>query len=141
MPKPARLRLDGPVLVDFESRSRAKLKLCGGRLYWQDPSSEAICAVLYDVASGEWYSWDPSEPAPRIGVAVAHNAVFFDRFAAERHGWRVGEWQDTAGAARRAGFPGALEQLGQRWLGRSKDKAGNKFTLALSRPSRAKARL
>ena len=140
--KADRLRLSGgPVLVDFESRSRANLKKRGGRLYWEDASSEAICAVLYDVAADEWHTWAPGAPPPRIDLGVAHNATFFDRHAAAASGWRVDEWQDTASAARRAGLPGALDQLGKRWLGRDKDKAGNKFTLALSRPSRAKARL
>lgn len=143
MPKPARpLRLQGPVLVDFESRSRANLKRKGGRLYWQDPSSEAICAVLYDTATDEWHTWSPGAPAPVIGTAVAHNASTFDRHAAARCGWAVRRpWLDSASAARRAGLPGALDKLGTRWFGRAKDKAGSKFTVALSRASRARARL
>ena len=142
MPKPARpIRLRGPALADFESRSRANLKRKGGRLYWEDPSSEALCAVIHDVPSGETYVWRPGDPPPVIETAAAHNASTFDRHAARACGWRVDTWLDTASAARRAGLPGALDALAQRWLGRSKDKAGSKFTVALSRPSRAKARL
>jgi DNA polymerase bacteriophage-type len=131
----------GPVLVDFESRSRANLKKRGGRLYWEDPSSEPLCAVLYDVEAEEWSTWEPGDEPLRLDVAVAHNAQHFDRHAAAASGWRVREWEDSASAARRAGLPGALDKLGKRWLGREKDKAGNKLTVGLSRPSRAKARL
>jgi DNA polymerase len=133
-------RWSGPVLVDFESRSRANLKACGGRRYWDDPSSEAICAVLYHPASGYAESWVPGEPAPQLEHAVAHNARLFDQFAAAASGWAVERWSDSSQAARRAGLPGGLDALAQEWLGRGKDLAGNKFTLSLSRPSRAKAR-
>lgn len=132
-------RLRGYTLVDFESRSRCKLKKRGGRLYWQDPSTEALCAVLYHVESQRWYLWQPGDPSPRLDVAVAHNASKFDRFSEEPCGWRVREWADSSSAARRAGLPGALDALGKRWLGRDKDKAGSRFTLSLSQPSRAKA--
>ncbi len=125
--------------MDFESRSRANLKKCGGRRYWDDPSSEALCAVIYHPGSGEVASWVPGEPAPNLALAFAHNARAFDQFAAPRSGWRVAGWGDTAQAARRAGLPGALDALASHWLGRGKDKAGNRFTLSLSRPSRAKA--
>ncbi len=133
--------LHGPVLCDFESRSRASLKKRGGRLYWEDPSSEAICAVLYDVRRDEWHTWAPGAPPPRIHSAVAHNAKGFDRHAATRSGWHVEEWIDSSELARRAGLPGALDALGSRWAGKAKDKAASKFTVSLSRASRAKARL
>ncbi len=136
---PRRSRPAAPVIVDFESRSRANLKKRGGRLYWEDPSSEAICAVLHDTQTGEYDTWAPGDPPPRLAVAVAHNADGFDRFAAAACGWLVEEWIDSAKLARRAGLPGALDALGKRWIGRDKDKAGNKLTVGLSRPSRAKA--
>jgi len=85
--------------------------------------------------------WQPGDPAPRLDIPVAHNASNFDRFADGPCGWDVrGEWEDSSSAARRAGLPGALDALGKRWLGVDKDAAGSRFTLALSRPSRAKAR-
>jgi DNA polymerase len=139
MSKPARPRI-ATALVDFESRSRCNLKKRGGRLYWEDPSTEAICAVLYDVERREWHVWEPGDPVPSIGTAVAHNAANFDRFGGARCDWRVQEWIDSSQAARRAGLPGALDKLGKMWLGRDKDKDGSRFTIALSRPSRAKAR-
>jgi DNA polymerase len=130
-----------PVLVDFESRSRCNLRKRGGRLYWEDPSSEAICAVLHDTETGEVTTWEPGDPAPRLAVGVAHNADGFDRFAAAASGWHVAEWIDSAKLARRAGLPGALDALGTRWLGTKKDKASSRFTVALSKPSRARAKL
>jgi DNA polymerase bacteriophage-type len=132
---------DAPVLVDFESRSKADLRRVGGRLYWQDPTSEAICAVLYRTDTGEVEAWRPGDPPPaRLELAVAHNATTFDRFAAERCGWRVGAWLDSSQMARRAGLPGALDALASQWLGRRKDIEGSKFTKALSSVSRAKAK-
>lgn len=141
MPRHSRPQPREAMLVDFEARSRANLKRSGGRLYWEDPSSEAICAVLYDTQRGTFRTWRPGDSPPRLACAVAHNASTFDRHAAAACGWEVDEWLDSASAARRAGLPGALDALGQRWLGREKDKAGSKFTVGLSRPSRARARL
>lgn len=133
------IRIPGTALIDFESRSRCALKKRGGRNYWADPSTEAICAVLHDVERGRRYTWAPGDPPPVLGTAVAHNGAMFDRFAAEKYGWRVDTWLDSSHLAKRSGLPGALDELAQRRLGREKDKAGNRFTLALSRPSRAAA--
>ena len=132
-----------PILLDFESRSRAKLDKVGGRLYWEDPSTEAICAVLHDTCTGEWGVWFPGDPRP-VGpgdVLVAHNAKRFDRFAAAKV-WRTpigfagagagGPWRDSSEEARKTGLPGALDALGSRWLGRPKDHAGSAVTKALS---------
>lgn len=137
-------RAPAVTLVDFESRSRVNLKRRGPRAYWADESTEAIVAVLRTVYGpgdiGPAQYWFPGDRAPRLSVAVAHNAIMFDRFAAEACGWRVDKWLDSSHAARRAGLPGALDALAQRWVGRAKDKEGNKLTLSMSRPSRAKAR-
>lgn len=133
------IRIPGTALIDFESRSRCALKKRGGRNYWADPSTEAICAVLYDVEAGDVYTWRPGDAAPVLGTAVSHDAAIFDRWGAAKYGWRVGAWQNSAHMAKRSGLPGALDELAQRRLGRGKDKVGNRFTLALSRPSRAKA--
>jgi DNA polymerase len=131
-----------PVLLDFESRSRADLKCIGGRNYWAHASTEAICAVLYHTDTREVGLWVPGMPCPvtRDTALGAHNARGFDRFAAAKYGW-PDITVDTSELARRAGLPGALDALALRWLGRGKDKEGSRFTLSLSRPSRAKARL
>lgn len=122
-----------PVLCDFESRSRADLKRIGGRNYWLDPSTTAICAVLYDTDTGAVGLWQPGDPCPVTPDTVlgAHNARGFDRFAALKY-WGLDIPIDTAELARRAGLPGALDALAMRWLGRGKDKEGSRFTIGLS---------
>jgi hypothetical protein len=134
------------ILLDFETRSRADLKAIGGRNYAAHESTEVLCCVLHDTDSGEWATWTPGDPVPFDGrpqALAAHNAVGFDMHVYRRLGWPepVEPWIDTSELARRAGLPGALDALGVRWLQRPKDKEGSRFTLSLSRPSRAKARL
>ncbi len=141
---------DAPILLDVESRSRADLPACGGRRYWEHPSTEALCVVLHDTRTGARTLWLGGDPAPelrgrRLG---AHNWTGFDRFAALRLGWITADRDpaidvDTSEAARMAGLPGALDGLAKRWLGREKDKDGSRFTLALSqcrRPAGVKRR-
>ena len=132
---------DAPVLVDFESRSRCDLKRRGGRVYWEDPSSEPIVAVLCNTQTGEAQVWEPGDATPNLALAVAHNASTFDRHAARASGWQVDRWLDSSQAARRAGLPGKLDAMAKRWLGRPKDDAGSKLTKSLSRASRAKKTL
>lgn len=125
-----------PILLDFESRSRCDLKKHGGRLYWEHPSTEALCCVLHDVATDTRAVWLPGDPCPVEpgDVLAAHNWRGFDRFAAHRvWGWPLdAEAIDTAELARRAGLPGSLDELGKRWLGRDKDMAASRFTVGLS---------
>ena len=125
--------MSAPVLIDFESRSRADLKIVGGRRYWEDPSSEALCVVWYDTLDGSVGVWAPGQSWPHAGrVLAAHNANGFDRFAAERYEFNAAGWIDTSQLARKAGLPGALDALGVRWAGVPKDDEGSKFTRALS---------
>ncbi len=130
-----------PVLLDFESRSRIDLTVVGGRQYWEHPSTEALCCVLYDTARGDIEIWERGDPRPAMlerGAELgAHNARGFDRFASKRLGWGDIEI-DTSELARAAGLPGALDALATRWLGLEKDKVASKFTTGLSsarRPS------
>jgi DNA polymerase len=138
-----------PILLDFESRSRADLKKVGGRNYWAHPSTEALCCVLYDTDSGEIEIWERGQPRPALleradesgAQLAAHNATGFDRFGAERLGWcwDYEEWIDTSELARAAGLPGGLDALATRWLGLAKDKVASRFTVGLSsvrRPAR-----
>ena len=94
------------ILLDFESRSRADLKRVGGRLYWEHPSTEALCCVLYDTATGDVGAWFPGDPVPFApgDELAAHNAMGFDRFAAHRV-WGTpidATWIDTSELARPA---------------------------------------
>ena len=52
-------------IVDFESRSRADLKKVGGRNYWAHPSTEALCAVLYDTDRGDVEVWEQANTPSR----------------------------------------------------------------------------
>jgi len=138
------------LLLDFESRSRADLKVIGGRNYWTHASTEAIVCVatlapINGVHSGEYWTWYYGDPMPDFAeapVIAAHNARNFDRFAFPRLGWPEPRlWLDTSEMARASGLPGKLADLGERLAGLEKDSEGNRFTLALSQPSRAKATL
>lgn len=137
---------DAPILLDFESVSRADLKKVGGRLYWEHASSRALCCAWYDTASADIGVWQPGDDWPHRGrTLAAHNWRGFDAFAAIRQGWCTAEEArrhiDTSELARRAGLPGALDALGTRWCGFPKDKEASKFTKSLSsvrRPSGAK---
>lgn len=132
---------DAPVLLDFESQSRADLDKVGGRNYWTHPSSTPLCCCWYDTADGTIGTWLPGDAWPHRGrTLAAHNAETFDRFAAERAGFDAGGWIDSSALARTAGLPGALDALGTRWLGVAKDSEGSAFTRALSsvrRPAKA----
>jgi hypothetical protein len=135
------------VLADFETRSRADLKRIGGRNYAHHASTEALCCVFYDTDTKESGLWSYGDPPPFTEAEAAalevgaHNAANFDRHVWEAIGWPApARWFDTSQYARRAGLPGSLDALAQRWLGRGKDKEGSRFTLSLSRPSRAAAR-
>jgi len=122
-----------PVLLDFEARSRADLKACGGRTYWAHASTEALCCAWYDTADGAVGVWFPGEqwPHPRRTLA-AHNAAGFDRFGAARYGFDASAWIDTSELTRRAGLPGALDELGVRWTDTPKDRVGSALTRSLS---------
>jgi hypothetical protein len=136
-----------PDFVDFESRadkSQCDLKKIGGRAYWEHPTAEVICAVLQ--VEGEIVEWAPGDRCPygrtRPDAVAAHNMMTFDRHAWRRLGWpEPRRYIDTMHLAARAGYPGSLDKLLTRLLGRRKDKEGNAFTLRLSQPSKAKARL
>ena len=123
-----------PVLLDFESVSRADLRVVGGRNYWAHPSTAALCCVLWDTEAGDLEIWEPGDPRPKLidrGALGAHNGRGFDRFGCLRLGWPDIEI-DTSELARAAGLPGSLDALGTRWLGRAKDKDASRFTTSLS---------
>jgi hypothetical protein len=79
----------------------------GGRNYFEDESTECLCAVFFDTVSGDLELWERGDPAPRLlngaPSVAAHNMVGFDRFAFERQGWPIGELVDTSELARGRG--------------------------------------
>lgn len=136
-----------PTFVDFESRSRADLREIGGRLYWEHPSTEVLCAVL--AHEGTRYVWIPALHGPwtppPVDALAAHNLDGFDIFAWRALGWpEPRRMVDTATLARRAGIGGGLEKVA-RLVGRDvKDKEGSRLTVGLStcrRPTKKTAHL
>jgi len=123
------------LLLDFETHSKADLKTVGGRLYAAHPTTRPLVCVLHDTETQATGAWFPEDgPIALTEDTGAHNWDGFDRHIAARLRW--GDFPhavDTAVLARRAGLPGALDALGTRWLGRSKDKAASTFTKGLSK--------
>lgn len=119
-------------LLDFETRSLASIKL-GGRVYWADPTTEVVCCAWRstDGGHGVWFPGDPN-PFPADARLVAWNMMSFDRFGVERCGWPYAELIDAMQLSYRAGLPGGLDDFAAFRLGRRKDHAGSKTTMALS---------
>lgn len=132
------------IYVDFETRSRADLDVLGGRRYAEHTSTEVLCAVLCCVwpdGAEYWYELGPDAGVPwdlsaGAFLAIAHNAINFDRHVWRRLGWpKPVKWIDTFELARVAGYPAAsLEWLGANLCGVPKDLEGNKLTVSLSKP-------
>lgn len=127
-----------PTFADFESRSRADLKKVGGRVYWDDPSSEVLCCVLHHPEWGR-IRWTPGDGPlfrpddPPLEAVAAHNWRGFDRFAWARLGWPWPKREvDTSEIARRAGLAGKLEKLAEIVGHDVKDKEGSRLTVGLS---------
>lgn len=131
------------LLCDFETRSLAKLKAVGGRVYAAHATTEVLCVAFGAAnADGGWDTasvWRPrAYPFDgRLDVVVAHNAIGFDRHIWARLGWpEPRRWLDSAILARRAGFAeSSLAAVGA-GFGFAKDIAGNRLTVGLSRESR-----
>lgn len=137
------------IVMDIETRSLAKLEEVGGRLYSAHRSTEIICLVA-KLPSLRVVTWWPGEPQPAELIAaveaghpvVAHNVMGFDRFVWEKAGLPIpARWIDSVHAARAAGLPGKLGEIGQVLFGRGKDEAGQSLTLGLSRPDKRTGKL
>jgi DNA polymerase len=137
-----RTRASAPVVVDFESRSLAKLEKVGARRYARHPSTAALCLVakMPDGTLLEWRNGDA--PPLKLFEAVAlghplaaHNARF-DEQIWKMLGWPPAVWVDTAQLAMLAGLPRKLDDVAEQVLGKKKDKAGRTLTLQLSRPGK-----
>ena len=136
-----------PVLMDIETRSLANLKLVGGRVYADDPSTSILCACF--LVEGVYHVWTPvpcgrvawpmgipeaeyrvhkQMPDVPLDCWVAHNADEFDKRVWQRLGpVQPREWIDSLPKCRLAGLPGALDSLSERFLGVGKNKQATKF--------------
>jgi DNA polymerase bacteriophage-type len=135
---------------DYETRSRAILKLVGTHKYAADPSTE-IASVAYAVDDGPVQLWLPGDPVPSeyfeaannpTWVVAAHNDSFetaveqhilgphygFPLIPLERH-------RCTQAAALVLGLPARLDRLADALeLENRKDKAGERLMHQMSKP-------
>lgn len=136
-----------PVLLDFETRSRADLRVVGGRNYAYDPSTEIInlgYSIGLDGVEKTWWPID-GEPMPddlREAVEagcplVAHNAYNFDMHVWNAQGYPpASKWIDSLWLGLRVGLPAGLDKAGERLSGIRKDKAGSRLILKLCKPDK-----
>ena len=139
-----------PVLsIDFESRSAIDLKHQGMHVYWEHPSTIALCAA-WAIDDGPVQIWRPGMGIPAQvedhiigGHAVSGWNVTFERLAFEHHmapvyRWpipRLGQYEDTMAMAAAMSLPRSLDEAAEAiQLGIRKDAAGYRDMLALSKP-------
>ena len=138
---------------DYETRSRALLKLVGTHKYAADPSTEILCAA-YAVDDDPVQLWLPGDPVPPEFIEAAHNpswvvAAHGDHFetAIERHilAPRFGfplvpleRHRCTMAIALAAGLPARLDRIALALeLSNRKDAAGERLMHQMSKPRRA----
>jgi DNA polymerase family A/CHC2 zinc finger len=136
---------------DFETRSTARLDLCGAWRYAADSSTDVWC-VGFAVDNGPVEIWQPGQSIPQVfgeaardpdWLIVAHNDQFEsaieERLLQPRYGWPLVPLERhhcTMAMALAAALPGSLEgaaaALG---LPYQKDREGRRLMLRLSRAS------
>lgn len=138
------------IVIDFETASIVDLKKAGAYRYAEDICTEVLC-LCWTAASGENGCWLPGERCPEVlrnaivagYIFIAHNASF-ERAIWKHHmeplGWPaipLSQWADTMARCNQTALPasleGALTALG---LPFSKDTAGTKLTVGLSKPNK-----
>ena len=134
---------------DFETRSTARLDLCGAWRYAADPTTEILC-VGYAVDDGPVQIWTPGQPIPEEFIeaernpnwlVVAHNDQFEsaieERVLQPRYGWPLVPLERhrcTMAMALAAALPGALENAAAALgLPYQKDREGRRLMLRLAR--------
>lgn len=137
-----------PVLsIDFESRSPVDLQHCGAFVYWEDPSTEVLCAS-WAIGDDDISSWVPGDPVPqeladhitRGGVVSGWNVNFerlcFQHCMGPRHGWPVPElkqYEDTMAMASAMSLPRSLDEAARAiGLNEGKDIEGSKLMIQLA---------
>ncbi len=109
--------------IDIETRSAIDLKKQNQYVYFNDPSTEVLCAA-YCADDGPVKIWRPGMRVPdeafqafEAGCSVyAHNAIFerqgFKQILTPRHGWpdfALDQWRCTMAMASAAALPASLE--------------------------------
>ena len=136
---------------DFETRSTARLDLCGAWRYAADPTTEILC-VGYAVDDGAVQIWTPGQPIPEEFIeaernpnwlVVAHNDQFEsaieEHLLQPRFGWPLVPLERhrcTLAMALAAALPAALENAALAvGLPYQKDREGRRLMLRMSRLS------
>ena len=136
---------------DFETRSSARLDLCGAWRYAADPTTEILC-VGYAVDAGAVQIWTPGQPIPEEFIeaernpnwlVVAHNNQFEsaieEHLLQPRFGWPLVPLERnrcTLAMALAAALPGALENAALAvGLPYQKDREGRRLMMRMSRLS------
>lgn len=149
-------------VMDYETRSKADLKLVGGYEYARHPSTRLLCVswaigTLEQFRRGTYtvHVWSPYLPSPygefkrallnKDIILVAHNAFFeqvITRFVLPRyiHNEEIrslppSRWMCTASMARAVAIPGKLETAAAALaLGVQKDMEGHRLMMKMSKP-------
>ena len=137
---------------DYETRSRAVLKIVGTHRYAADPSTAILCAA-YAIDDESVWLWTPGDPVPSeffeaannpLWVVAAHNDAF--EAAVEQHilvprfDWPqlpLERHRCTMAAALAAGLPARLSTAADALeLSNRKDAAGERLMHQTSKPRR-----
>jgi DNA polymerase len=139
------------LIRDFETRSTARLDLCGAWRYAADPTTEILC-IGYAIDDAPAQIWTPDQPIPTEFHEAAHNpnwlivahndqfeSAIEERLLQPRFGWPLvplARHVCTMSLALAAALPGALENAAAALdLPYRKDREGRRLMLRLSRPS------
>lgn len=139
--------------VDVETRSAVDLRKAGAFRYFEDPTTDVLCASV-ELPDGTMVNWTRDQPCPPAvaahikagGLVYAWNSSFewlaFKHVLGPRYGWpvpKITQMRDTMAYAAAASIPQALG-LAAKALGldEEKDKEGTRLINKFSKPRRAR---
>jgi DNA polymerase bacteriophage-type len=142
------------VSLDFETRSCCDLKKAGAHAYFEDRSTEVLCAAFAFDNDENIEIWYPGQPLSRRlkahvetgGVIRAWNASF-ERLAwreimVKRHGWppmKDDQWQCTMTESLCMNMPGKLKDAAPAFgLTTAKDDEGHRLMMKMCKPRKAR---
>lgn len=138
------------LVIDYETASACDLKACGSARYSEDPTTEILCLSMRR-ENGTVETWRPGAPVPPVWQkallekwpVIVHNATFekdiYRNIQVPEFGWPpLPEEQVhcTLAACALKGIPQGLDMALAKLRLPGKDKAGSRFTVALSKPNR-----
>lgn len=139
--------------VDVETRSAVDLRKAGAFRYFEDPTTDVLCASV-ELPDGRMVNWTRDQPCPPDvaahieagGLVYAWNATFewlaFKHVLGPRYGWpipKISQMRDTMAYAAAVSIPQALEMAAKALgLDEQKDKEGKRLINKFSKPRRAR---